>query len=261
MDFAKRESLSKLGATFADSIEDLMSTVKFIVTSLPNDQVLNNVIFGDGGFIENAKDGQVLIELSTVLPDTIVTIANKLQAKNVSVLDSPISGGPREAEKGELTLIIAGNDDTKSLCKDILNKIGNKLLLVGEKVGEGKAVKLINNMMTMGNVLIASEAFAVGMKYGLDPQKLYDILSQTGGKSHHFIKRFPKVVAEDYSSLFSIELGQKDLDLALKWAGNQNLKLLVASFVEQNYQEAKDSGLANEDIVAIIKLCQQRLLI
>ena len=117
-----------------------------------------------------------------------------------------------------------------------------------------KTVKLVNNMMTMGNVLVAAEAFAVGLKAGIEADVLFSILSCSGGRSHHFVKRFPKALDRNFEPGFSIRLGEKDLSLALDLARGLGVPVPTTALVQQMYRTAMSEGLAAEDIVAVSKV-------
>lgn len=250
----KVEELVSLGAIGSKSIDELLVDLDYLVTSLPNDEIINDTLLQNVDLFNNLAKQLTLIELSTILPETLKNISRRITNDHIDILDCPISGGPNEAEKGELNLIVSGEDVVFQKSLNVLNKIGSQVHYVGDKLGDAKAIKLINNIMTMGNVLVASEAFALGVKHGIKSDLLYDVLSQTGGTSHHFKKRFPKVVNNDYSPWFSIELGKKDLDLAKQWADKNDYSFAITTLINNYYHQAVDSGMKDEDIVAIIKL-------
>ena len=257
IDETKKKDLEKQGAFSAESIKAVVKEVKVVLTSLPRDEILKSVTLGEEGILNSEISELTVIEISTVLPETIEEIERQFRIKNIKLLDCPVSGGPVEAAKGNLSLIVAGELDVFNEHKSLLTVIGKDIHYLNEKVGKAKAVKLINNTMTLGNVLVAASSFSLGMSYGLDPQRLYDILCNTGGRSHHFIKRFPKVVNEDYSPLFPVALGEKDLDLTMKWSEKEGFDTEVTSFIRKFYKEAEEVGLGNEDIVAVIKSFQK----
>lgn len=253
IDDEKKKELESYGAIPVESIRELVGIVNIVLTSLPNDNILKQVVLGKNNIYEHAESGTILIDISTVLPETIKEINRYLIQKDIDVIDCPISGGPKEARNGTLHLIVSCKESIYKNNESLLNAISTQVHFLNENVGEAKVVKLINNTMTLGNVLVAASAFSLGTNYGLNQQNLYDILSKTGGTSHHFVKRFPKVIQEDYSSLFSINLGLKDLKLVHEWAIDNAFNTEVTSFLLQNYQEAIQNGLGNEDIVAVTK--------
>src|SRR5699024_1877847 len=243
----KKEEFKNKGAIFVNNIQEMAERTNVIITSLPNDKSLKQVMLSPGNF--DAKQGIIIIELSTILPNTLTKINNQLP--NIDLIDCPISGGPKEAASGTLSLIVSGKESVYNNVKPILKRISNNIFYLNQLIGDAKALKLVNNIMTLGNVLIASSAFSLGVDHGLNSQKLYDVLSQTGGSSHHFVKRFSKVIEANYSPLFSIKLGMKDLELALKWADSENLNTEIIEILMDFYQKAINKGFENEDIVSV----------
>jgi 3-hydroxyisobutyrate dehydrogenase-like beta-hydroxyacid dehydrogenase len=124
-------------------------------------------------------------------------------------------------------------------------------------LGSGQVVKIVNNMMSMANVAIAAEAMVLGVKAGVDPQRLFDILSTSGGRSHHFLKRFPNVLAGDFTPHFGIGLSRKDLSLAMALAARLEMPLLVTSAVRQVYEAAHAQGFGHLDMAAVTRLYEQ----
>jgi len=118
-------------------------------------------------------------------------------------------------------------------------------------------VKIVNNMMTMGNVLVAAEAFCVGVKAGIEPDLLFEVLGRSGGRSHHFTKRFPNALAGDFEPGFSVVLGEKDLGLALELSQSLGVPSPIAGLARQMYRIAMAEGLSSEDIVAVLKLFEK----
>ena len=123
--------------------------------------------------------------------------------------------------------------------------------------GTAKVVKLVNNMMAMGNVLVAAEAFALGVAAGVEPAKLYEVLSVSGGRSHHFTKRFPNALKGDFSPGFKMELGEKDLALAVDLGRSMRLPTPTASAVRELYALALAEGFRGQDIVALLAMYQR----
>jgi len=254
IDSKKREEYRKEKVNVANSITEILeNNINYLITSLPNDDAVMNVLNDNKDVFKTFNLNITLIELSTILPQTIKKLQRNFTELNIKIIDCPISGGPIEAKQGNLNLIVSGEEQVYVQSKKILKTIGTNINYVGKEIGEAKAIKLINNIMTMGNVLVASEAFSLGLRFGIKPDTLYSILSQTGGTSHHFKKRFPKVLNNDYSPLFSIRLGEKDLNLAKEWANSNGFESYVTNFISEQYSKASEKKLGNEDIVSIIK--------
>src|SRR5258707_14874248 len=128
--------------------------------------------------------------------------------------------------------------------------LGTELHHIGS-LGSGLVVKSVNNMMAMANVAVAAEAMVLGVKAGVDPQRLFDILSTSGGRSHHFLKRFPNVLAGDFPPNFSIGLSRKDVSLALAMAARLEMPVPLASTVRQVYEAAHAQGFGQLDMACV----------
>ena len=203
-----------------------------------------------------ARPGTVLVELSTIDPATIEELERVVSERGAVLVDVPVSGSPDEARRGELVLTAGGEREALAAVEPILKCFGRTIQYVGP-AGAAKIVKIVNNMMTMGNVLVAAEAFCVGVKAGIAPDLLFEVLSGSGGRSHHFTKRFPNALAGDFKPGFSVALGEKDLGLALELSRSLDMPSPTTGLVRQMYRIAMSEGLSSEDIVAVIKLFEK----
>jgi 3-hydroxyisobutyrate dehydrogenase len=151
---------------------------------------------------------------------------------------------------------VGGDERVLERCRPIFTTLGTEIHHVGP-LGSAQVVKIVNNVMSMGNVAIAAEAMVLGVKAGMDPQRLFDILSTSGGRSHHFLKRFPNVLAGDFDPRFSIALSRKDLGLAARMAESLGVPMLTMSIVRQVYEAAGASGLDGQDMAAVTELFER----
>lgn len=244
--------LAKKGATPVASVADL-TDCRLLLTSLPNDAVVEDVLVTKG--LLNEMRGATLLELSTILPGTMFRIADRAEQAGVRVVDSPVSGGPNEALAGKLVLIVGAVAEVVDDVRLVLEPLGT-IELVGS-VGAGKAMKLVNNVMSMCNVAVAAEAFTLGTSFGLDPQRMYEVLSTSGGRSGQFVKRIPYVLERDFHARFAITLAEKDLRLAIEMAHELTSAMPVAAGVHQLYEQAIGQGMGGEDQMAVIKLYER----
>lgn len=241
------------GVTAAADPVEAVAHARFVITSLPDPAAVKAAWEGDSGLVASAAQGTVLLELSTIDPGTMSSIAELARASGLRVIDCAVSGGPDEAVAGKLGLLVGADEPDLDYSRPLLDAIGTSISHTGD-VGTGKTVKIVNNMMSMGNVLVAAEAFEVGVAAGVDPQRLYDVLAGSGGSSHHFVKRFPWVVADDRRTRFSIQLADKDLGLAVDLARSLGTPSPTASMVRSIYALAIAEGMAGEDIVGLTRL-------
>ena len=248
-----RQAVQSEGVVAAGTLAEAIAGCQVVLTSLPDPDAVRAVWLGPKGLVENAEAGTLCIELSTIDPDTMREVGAAAAARGLDVLDAPVSGSPKEARGGQLVLLVGGEDAVVERAQPILAQLGASVQRTGG-IGTGKAVKIVNNMMSMGNVLVAAEAFALGEAAGVAPQTLYDVLSQSGGRSHHFTKRFPNALKDDFSPGFKMELGEKDLALGIALGRQMRMPTPAASTARELFALALSEGLRGQDIVSLLTL-------
>ena len=186
-------------------------------------------------------------------PETSRTHSKVAAERNVKYLDAPVSGGPREAESGKLIVIVGGDKDAFERCRGVLEILGSTVHYAGSS-GAGNVVKLVNNIMSMSNILIAAEAMVLGVKAGVNGQTLFDIIRTSGGRSSQFEKRFPNVLAGDFAPRFTVDLAKKDLGLALDMARSLTMPVPTTSLVHQLHCAVSSAGDGQRDHAAVIRL-------
>lgn len=251
-----RAASAAQGLPVAATLRDAVVGRSMLLTSLPNSAAVDAVWSGPGGLSELVTAGQLCIELSSIDPDTMQRAAQRVGATGAGVIDCPVSGSPPEAGEGKLVLIVGGAAPEIERARPILAMFGGTIRLAGG-IGTGKVVKIVNNMMSMANILVASEAFALGTRAGVDPEVLFDILSVSGGRSSQFLKRFPWVLERDFEPRFKMELGEKDLALGVELGRACGSPTPVASVARELYAMALASGLRGRDIVALLQLYER----
>lgn len=236
----------------ASTTLEALEKVDVVITSLPNDRILQS--FVDDKLCGRLSGKHTLIEMSTVLPQTMTAIAENLNGRVERVVDCPVSGGPNEALRGALSLLVGVEDggNLPSHINELLSALGTVNLIGG--IGDGKTMKLVNNMISMGNTAVFTEAFQLGRELGLDLKTMYNTLSKSGGSSTMMVKRIPYVIDDDYTARFSVELAEKDTGLALQMAHQIHYPSPMLANTHQRYEAALRHGLGREDIVSLIKL-------
>jgi 3-hydroxyisobutyrate dehydrogenase len=252
----RAEAAARAGVVRAASPAEAARAADVVLSSLPNPGAVREAYLGSGGIVAAARPGATLVDLSTVDPDTWKDVARVAAARGLSCLDAPVSGGPVEAGSGRLVFLVGGEADALERCRPLFAALGSEIHHVGP-LGSAQVVKIVNNVMTMGNVAVAAEAMVLGVKAGLDPQRLFDILSTSGGRSHHFLKRFPNVLAGDFAPRFSIALSRKDLGLAARLAESLGVPMLTTAVVRQVYEAAAAAGLDGQDMAAVTELFER----
>ena len=248
-----RDAAAALGIATVAKMEDVFPDRAILLTSLPDPAAVRDVWLGANGIVARAASGTVCIDLSTIDPTTMREVGAAAAEKGLKVLDCPVSGSPKEARAGTLVLIAGGDPAVLDDARDVLRHLGDPIQYTGP-VGTAKVVKIVNTMMSMGNVLVAAEAFALGEAAGVDPDTLYDVLSKSGGRSHHFTKRFPSALKGDFSPGFKLELGEKDLALGIELGRQMKMPTPTASAVRELYALALAEGFRGQDIVALLSV-------
>lgn len=247
---------SAQGATIATSPQDLAREVPVILSSLPNPGIVRDVFTGGTGVLAAAKPGTVIIETSTIDPISIRQLAEAAVSRQVLVLDVALSGEPPQAAKGELVFQVGGDDAIVEGQRPLLEALAKKINRTGG-IGTAKTVKLVNNLMSLGNIAVASEAFVLGVKCGMDPARLFDILSVSGGRSAHFNYDFPRVLEGDYTPGFKTSLALKDINLILDLANAEHYQSILAPVIASLYKRAVDNGSGDEHFTSVVKLYQE----
>ncbi len=245
-----RQALRNDGFVMADSAAEAVKGRGIVLTSLPDPVAVRAAWLESGGLVEVTAPGTLILELSTIDPTTMREVGAAAAAKGIDVIDCPVSGGPNEAANGTMVLICGGDEAAMQRAEPVLKLLGSTWKHTGP-VGTAKAVKLVNNMMSMGNVLIAAEAFAMGTAAGVEPEKLFEVLSEAGGRSFHFQKRFPNAIKGDYRPGFKMELGEKDLALAMDFARSLGMPTPGTATVRNLMAIALSEGYRGQDIVAL----------
>jgi len=253
IDPAKVEPLRERGAKVTDSPEHVATATERTIVMVETTQQVEAVIAGEHGIIRSATPGHIVISMSTIDPFAARRLGDTLAARNVAMLDAPVSGGTVRAISGELSVIVGGPATTFEACRDLFQAMGTKLFHVGA-LGQGLAMKLVNNMLGQVNRVAIAEALILGVKAGLDPQTIYDVVRVSTGTSHAFETGVPKILARDFSPGGTIDITYKDQDLETTFAKQLGVPLLLANLTQQLYQMARAAGLNKEDGLAIVKV-------
>lgn len=255
---AARDRIASSGIAVGQSLAEVLEDRMYVLSSLPNGESVRTSWQGGEGLIALANPRAVLIELSTIEPSIMREVAELANRRGLQVLDCPVSGGPNEARTGKLVLMVGGSIATLDSAQSLLRALGDTIRHTGE-VGTAKVVKIINNTMAMGNLLIACEAFSLGEAMGVDAETLFDVLSQSGGRSMTFTKRFPHALQGDFEARFKLALAEKDLRLGLAMARDLGTQAPAASLVQSLFAEAVSRGYGDKDAVAMLAMYRKKI--
>ncbi len=212
------------------------------------------VLFGDQGAAAAMKPGSLFVMCSTVDPSWSAATEQRLAERGLLYLDAPISGGAARAAAGQITMMTAGRPEAFTKAGDLLDAIAAKVYRLGERAGNGSKVKIVNQLLAGVHIAAAAEAMALGLREGVDPAALYEVITHSAGNSWMFENRMPHVLAGDYTPLSAIDIFVKDLGLVLDTARASRFPLPLAATAHQMFMHASAAGHGREDDAAVIKI-------
>ncbi len=255
---ARTRTLREAGARVATSPREAAQDAEVVCTCVSTPDVVRTVILGEDGALAGARDGALFIDFSTIDPQTSRDVAQACGEKGVPLLDAPVSGGVSGAAGGTLTVIVGGDREAYERGQPVFQAVGKKIVHVGPS-GAGSTIKLINQMLVGVNLAAVVEAFVAAQLAGVDPQVLYDVLSTSAGSSAVLTRAVPDFfLKRNFEAGFALKLLCKDLDLALQMGRELHTPLFVTGVARQMYEEARASGLDENDITAAL-LPRERL--
>jgi len=242
------------GGTACASAAELASTSEVVISVVVNAEQTEQVLFGPGGAAAAMKPGSVFVMCSTVDPKFTMALERRLEAMGLLYLDAPISGGAAKAATGQITMMTAGRPAAYDKCGGVLESISAKVYRLGDHAGPGSTVKVVNQLLAGVHIAAAAEAMALGIRAGVDPDKIYDVITHSAGNSWMFENRMPHVLAGDYTPLSAVDIFVKDLGLVLDTARASKFPLPLASTAHQMFMQASSAGHGREDDAAVIKI-------
>ncbi len=246
------------GGVACASLTDIAKASDVLVSVVVNAAQTESVLMGDAtaqsGCIHHLKPGSVFVMCSTVDPAFSVGLEKTLNAKGLLYIDAPISGGAAKAASGQMTMMTAGTPEAYAKAEVFLNAMAAKVYKLGDSAGAGSKVKIINQLLAGVHIAAAAEAMALGLREGVDPDALYEVITHSAGNSWMFENRMAHVLAADYTPLSAVDIFVKDLGLVLDMARASKFPLPLSSTAHQMFMQASTAGFAKEDDSAVIKI-------
>lgn len=255
-DPAKSASFAReCGGTAAPSLEALGRAVDLVVTMLPSGKDVRDVMLSeDGGLAASLQAGAIVVDMSSSDPIGTRELGALLKKRGIALIDAPVSGLVPRAEAGTLTIMI-GTDDEDALprARPVLECLGEKLIRIGS-LGTGHAMKALNNVVAAAAFTVTAEALLAGVRFGLDPAVMTEVLSVSTGRSFHSAITFPEhVLTRRFASGFTLGLLAKDVGIARDLCAALDMKTPVIDLVQRLWADGRDDVGASEDNSAIVK--------
>lgn len=256
IDPAAEKRAAAMGVEVVDSPARVAEQALIILLSLPMPDDVRTVVCGQDGILTTAKNGQVIVDLSTVDPFSTQRNAAAAAEKGVFYLDSPVLGRPQGC--GHWTLPVGGDAKALEVCMPVLKALAKKIVRVGDP-GHGNIIKLLNNLMFGAINAVTAEIMALCARLGMDPKVLYETIANSGAASvsNLFKELGPKMLQRDFEPLFSVNLLHKDMALAISMAAEKGVPLFVAHSNQLLNEMAKAKGLGSEDTSSVVKLYEE----
>ena len=257
----RREAATHLleaGAEWADTPKEVALKSEVILTSLPGPIDVESVVLGPDGIADGITAEQIYLDLSTNSPTVTRRLHQEMADRGVGMLDVPVSGGVAGAEAGTLSMLVGGDQALYRKMLPLLHQLGDKPLYCGPS-GAGQVCKLVNNYISLSIQPLLAEAFSIGVKAGVDPATIFQAVSRSTGNTPSMQTRYPSGLFKgNFAPGFTVNLGRKDLGLALDMAKDFDVPVQYGLISWQEYSETSNRGRGLLDTAAVALLQEER---
>jgi 3-hydroxyisobutyrate dehydrogenase len=252
----RMDALARQGMKPAASPKTAIKDAELIILSLPNWKILREVVEGKEGMMNALCKGQIIADMSTSPPAETVTIAQTMAARGVDWLDIPISGSSAQARVGNMVFMAGGKKSVFNKVRPVLERIGKKSVFAG-KHGNGAMLKLVVNLILYLNEAAAVEGLALGMKAGLDPDMMLDVITSGAASSDLITARGKDMLAGRFAPKGQVSVAVKDMGLIVERARQLGVMLPMGGLYQQLLLQAQYRGWDQEDATAVLKIYEQ----
>lgn len=234
--------LIEAGATWAPSPAEVARQSDVVITIVSDTPDVQQVVLGDQGVIQGARQGTLLVDMSTISPDATRQLAETLATRGVAMLDAPVSGGSEGAAQGTLSVMVGGAVEELERARPYLARMAARITHVGEN-GAGQTVKLMNQIVVVGNCLAMCEGLLFAQMSGVDLEAAWEAVSAGAAGSWMFSNRGPQILARDWRPGFTVDLQTKDLRLVHEAADSVGAPIPGTALIFQLYRTLQQQGL------------------
>ncbi|MER8830685.1 NAD(P)-dependent oxidoreductase [Mesorhizobium sp. M0938] len=246
------QDLAAAGAKVANSASGVADIAEIVFASLPSPQILENVALGEAGIAEG-KAVRIFIDISTTGPRTAARVATSLAEKKIAMIDAPVSGGLKGARNGTLAVMVSGPKPAFEIARPVIENFG-KIFYMGEVQGAAQTMKLANNLLAAAALAVSSEAIVMGVKAGLDPKVMIDVINASSGRNSATEDKFPKsVLPRTFDFGFATGLSFKDVRLCVDEAEAIGVPMVVGSAVRQLLSVTNQLYGPDSDFTCMVK--------
>lgn len=242
-----------LGAICHPSPAALVTACEIAIVLVVDAAQIDDVLFGPDGAVAAMPPGGIVMVSSTVDPDYVAALAPRVVAAGGLLVDAPVSGGPRRATDGTMTMMVAGEPAALTRCDALLAAIASKVFRVGAKPGDAAKFKIVNNLLAAVNLAAGAEALALAAKAGLDLSQVVAVVNASSGGSWIFADRMPRALAGDYAPRAAARILTKDVGIAVDFAKRHGVAAPFADAARTAFAATVAAGLGDDDDAAIVK--------
>ena len=252
----KCKPFARKGARVADTPADAARDVDLVMYILSNDEAVEDVVLGANGILRGIQEGQIAIDMSTVLPETSLRELEAYAKRGVDFLDAPVFGSKQESAEAKLWIMAAGNKAIFEKVKPVLTKLGQTVHYFG-KNGNATAMKLVGNLIVALELEALSEGLVLARKAGLDLSTVMEVVKVADFRSPLLVSNGQNILKRDFSTSFALKLMLKDAGLIDKFAGSLQSPIPGLRVVEKNLKSAVALGFEKENASAVIKALEK----
>jgi len=252
----KCKPFARKGARVADTPADAARDVDLVIYTLSNDEAVEDVVLGANGILRGIQEGQIAIDMSTVLPETSLRELEAYAKRGVDFLDAPVFGSKQESAEAKLWIMAAGNKAIFEKVKPVLTKLGQTVHYFG-KNGNATAMKLVGNLIVALELEALSEGLVLARKAGLDLSTVMEVVKVADFRSPLLASNGQNILKRDFSTSFALKLMLKDAGLIEKFAGSLQSPVPGLRVVEKNLKSAVALGFEKENASAVIKALEK----
>lgn len=249
---AEQEAKAR-GMRVCESPAAIADAAALVIIVVVNAQQIDEVLSGADGVVHGHARGSTVMLCSTIAPDDTVRFAQQLAAHGVDMIDAPISGGPARAENGAMSMMLAAEEALLRKHEAVLSALSDKRFHISTTIGDGAKAKLVNNLLAGINLVASAEALALGMRVGLDPHKLFDVICASSGMSWVFEDRMARALRDDFMPRAFAHILTKDVTLATSMADAAAFPTPLGDAALAIFRQTVESGWAELDDAAVIK--------
>ncbi len=249
-----RAAFVKEGGAVVVSPDALPTDLEAIIVFVVNAAQTEAVLFGEHGCLARMKKGAVILCCATIAPEAARSLGKRIEEAGFLMLDSPVSGGFAGAHAGTMTVMGSGSDAAFAKAGPVLESISTKVWRLGDQIGVGSTVKMVNQLLAGVHIATAAEALALGIRAGADPETLFKVISESAGSSWMWQNRVPHILAGDDTPLSAVNIFVKDLGIVLDQARALTFPLPMAAAAHQLFLAAAANGQGYKDDAFVIRV-------